>query len=428
MISTFSNLRPGGSIPAPGPSRGLPAGMRTRPCRALLIWLALLALHGCASNTHDHAVSAAYRPASEASGQFIQTLAAATIAVYPSVIRTAEGNAYSTQSQQQITNLLNQKQTTQAQSAADSISLPPLKREAQWAMFKQGLNATAESLAGVNPDADYSLLMDFVFAPGNRAIFGIHCYILDRQGNNVFSFLMNSHHKPFVEANLVAGDTSAAARAKLLQKATQVGVTALIQQASAPPPQDTRSRQGYSVDTQLLSKPDEKVARIFIVTRIDEPLVPVFMRSFRHSLVSAFASNAVEVSFRYLRRDSTDYAKFDSDIESFSADTLMYIDLDALYRKRKDGHQAVVGTQFDVKLVDRTSEAVMWQARGQVDYIAEAFSSRSNYAAHEGIRKEFAWHTTAAIVRTFTLDVNGHRSAPIYTVTEDREVNRQRTD
>ena len=428
MISARSNPRPGGLNPAPGRSRNLPAGMRTLPFRVLLSCLALLALHGCANGTHDHAVSPAYRPASEASGRFIQALEAATVDVYPSVIRTADGNAYSTQSQQQIIDLLNQKQTTRAQSAAGNISLPPLKREAQWALFKQGLHATAASLAGVNRDADYSLLMDFVFAPGNQAIFGIHCYILDRQGNNVFSFLMNSHHKPFVEADLVAGDTSAAARAKLVQKATQVGVTALIQQASEPPPKDTRNRQGYSVNSQLLTKPDERVAKIFIITRIDEPLVPVFMRSFRHSLESAFASNAVEVSFKYLRRDSTDYAKFDSDIESYSADTLMYIDLDALYRKRKDGREAVVGTQFDVKLVDRTSEAVMWQANGRVDYIAEAFSSRSSYTAHEGIRKEFAWHTTAAIVRTFTLDVNGHKSAPIYTVTEDREVNRQRTD
>jgi hypothetical protein len=428
MISALSNLRPGGLNPAPGPSRNLPVGMRTLPFRALLICLALLALHGCANDTHDHTVSPAYRPASEASEQFIQTLEAATVAVYPSVIRTADGSSYSTKSQQQIINLLNQKQTTRAQSAAGNISLPPLKREAQWAMFKQGLHATAESLAGVNQGAVYSLLMDFVFVPGNQAIFGIHCYILDRQGNNVFSFLMNSHHKSFVEADLVADDPSAAARAKLVQKATQVGVTALIQQAREPPPKDKRSRQGYSVNSQLLTKPVEKVSKIFIITRIDEPLVPVFMRSFRHSLGSAFASNAVEVSFKYLRRDSTDYAKFDSDIDSFSADTLMYIDLDTLYRKRKDGHQAIVGTRFDVKLVDRSSETDMWQANGRVDYIAEAFSKRSNYTAHEGIRKEFAWHTTAAIVRTFTLDVNGHKSAPIYTVTEDREVNRQRTD
>jgi hypothetical protein len=428
MISALSNQRPAGSNSALGPSRNLPAGMRTLPFRALVICLALLGLHGCANGTHDHAVSPAYRPASEASEQFLQTLAAATVAVYPSVIRTADGNSYSTKSQQQIVNLLNQKRITRAQSAVGNISLPPPKREAQWAMFMQGLHAAADSLAGVGRDADYSLLMDFVFAPGNQAIFGIHCYILDRQVNNVFSFLMNSHHRPFVEADLVAGDTSAAARAQLVQKATQVGVTALIQQASKPPPQDTRSRQGYSVDSQLLTKPDEKVTKIFVVTRVDEPLVHVFMRSFRHSLVSAFASNTVEVSFNYLRRDSTDYAKFDSEIESFSADSLMYIDLDTLYRKRKDGRQAVVGTRFDVKLIDRTSEAVMWQANGRVDYIAEAFSNRSNYTAHEGIRKEFAWHTTAAIVRTFTLDVNGHKSAPIYTVTEDREVNRQRTD
>ena len=101
--------------------------MRTLPFRTLLICLALLALHGCANGTHDHAVSLAYRPASEASEQFIQTLAATTIAVYPSVIRAADGNSYSTQSQQQIIDLLNQKKTTRAKFAAANINLPPLQ-------------------------------------------------------------------------------------------------------------------------------------------------------------------------------------------------------------------------------------------------------------------------------------------------------------
>jgi hypothetical protein len=50
------------------------------------------------------------------------------------------------------------------------------------------------------------------------------------------------------------------------------------------------------------------------------------------------------------------------------------------------------------------------------------------YTAHEGIRKEFAWHTSAAIVRTFMLDIVGRSSAPIYTVTEHRQANGQRTD
>ena len=68
--------------------RNLPAGIQSLNFRALLICLTLLALHGCANGIHDHAISPAYRPASEASGQFIQALEAATVAVYPQQMAT----------------------------------------------------------------------------------------------------------------------------------------------------------------------------------------------------------------------------------------------------------------------------------------------------------------------------------------------------
>ena len=396
--------------------------------KTVAFWLALVLFHGCASTTHDHQVNSAYRPSSEAAEQFIKDLAAARVAIYPSVIRSLEGTAYSESSQKKLVSLLNEKRVTTAVAAADTIKLPALKVGSQWQMFKTDLQAIAESLQSKKPDADYSLLMEFVFAPGNKELFGIHCYVFDLQGNNVFSFLMNSHHKPFVDANLVAGDSSEASRARLVEKATRVGVSALVEQVSVPLQADTRNRQGYSVTSQKLASFDKPVARIFVITRIDEVLVPVFMRSFRHSLISAFESNDVATAFKYLRRESGDYAKFDSEVESFAPDAVMYIDLDGLYRKRKDGPPALAGTDFEAKVVDPASEEIAWQAKGRVDYIADSFLNRSNYTAHEGIRKEFAWHTTAAIVRTFTLDVNGHKSAPIYTVTEDREIYQQRTD
>ena len=103
----------------------------------------------------------------------------------------------------------------------------------------------------------------------------------------------------------------------------------------------------------------------------------------------------------------------------------MQIFMDPLYRSRKDGYQAIVGTDFEANVLNMKTKKTAWTANGKVDYI-EQFGQ--NYTAHEGIRKEFAWHTTAAIVRTFMADVNGKQSAPIYTVTEERQLYRQSTD
>lgn len=149
------------------------------------------------------------------------------------------------------------------------------------------------------------------------------------------------------------------------------------------------------------------------------------MHSLKHSLESAFESNAVKTIVKLMPGDSDDFAKFADALETFSPDALMNIDLDPLYRKRQDGYQAVVGTDFKVSVINRAREEMAWRATGKLDYI-KMFGPR--YTAHEGIRKEFAWHTTAAIVRTFMLDINGQESAPIYTVTEERKLYRQRTD
>ena len=106
----------------------------------------------------------------------------------------------------------------------------------------------------------------------------------------------------------------------------------------------------------------------------------------------------------------------------------MHISVGPLYRMHREGYQALVGTVFEATLVDAATGEDGWRLSGKVDYIADQFFERPGFRAHEGIRKEFAWHTTAAIVRTFMVDVAGRESAPIYTVTEDRQRHGQRTD
>ena len=402
--------------------------MKAFPFRSAAVCLVLLLLHACSKINHDHEVSPAYRPSSEGAEQFVSELKGGRVAVFPSLIRTLQGTFYSEPSQRQIVSLLNANAITTAVAASANLEVQALVHQSQWEIFKADMRAIAESLETGEHGANYSLVMEFVLPPGNLQVFGIHCYVFDRQGNNVFSFLLNSHHRLFSDADLKAADASEASRARLVEKATRVGVTALIQQVQAVQRDDTRSRQGYSIVSQKLAAFEQKVARIFVITRLDQQLIPVFMHSFKHSLVSGFESNGVEAAFKYLPRESGDYAKFDSDVNSFSADAVMRIDLDPLYREAGDGRPAVVGTDFAVSVIDQATGEMVWQASGKVDYINDSFLNRGNYVAHEGIRKEFAWHTTAAIVRTFTLDVNGHESAPIYTVTEDREIYQQRTD
>jgi hypothetical protein len=66
-----------------------------------------------------------------------------------------------------------------------------------------------------------------ILVPGDNEVFGIEVYVLDRQGRSAFSFLLNSHHQLFVDAKLVAKNSSEEAREKMIGNATRVGLVAL---------------------------------------------------------------------------------------------------------------------------------------------------------------------------------------------------------
>ena len=242
--------------------------------------LALLLLNGCAQTSHTHAINPAYRPASENATEFVQTLNTSTVAVYPSIIRTLEETSYSESSQRQIVSLLNAKKMTTAVANKSTIDPGALKSPPQWDIFINDMQTIADNLKSKKSDAQYNLVMEILFPPGNQSVWGIHCYVFDEQGNNAFSFLLNSHHKLFIDAKLTAMDGSAASREKLVEKATQVGVTALVQQVNAPVKEDAFKQQGYSISSQKIAAFDKKVDKIFVITRLEKRLVPVFMHSF----------------------------------------------------------------------------------------------------------------------------------------------------
>jgi len=392
---------------------------------AAAVCLVLLLLNGCINQAEQVTAAPAFRPHSENASVFLNALKTARVAVYPSIVRTFEGTSYSVQSQQQIVSILNQERITTALAQTGTLAPGEQGSDIQRDLFQSDMDAIAGQLKDRKSDAQYSLVMEFLVA---RGVGGIHCYIFDRHGENAFSFLLNAHHKLLADANLVAADSSEASRAKLMEKATMVGVTALIRQINNPEDQHSSKQKEYSIASHKVSASESKVERIFVVARIQEQLNYVFMHSFKHSLASAFESNGVDAIVKVAPRESDSLAKYANEIDAFSPDATMYIDLDPLYRSHRDGHEAIVGTDFAVKLINRATGDLEWIANGKVDYIADQFFKHSGYSAHEGIRKEFAWTTTAAVVRAFTADVNGQKSAAIYIVTEDRQRHGQRTD
>lgn len=167
-----------------------------------------------------------YRPDSEQSGLFLEAVGNTTIAVLPTMIHRLERTAHSFDSQQVIVDFLNGNQIGKATSNPLRVDQGILERRSQWDLFNRGIGAVAAALTRQAPDADYTLAME-ILVPGDQAVFGIHVYILDKQGRSAFSFLLNSHHQLFTEAGLVASDTSEDERHRMIMDATNVGLRAL---------------------------------------------------------------------------------------------------------------------------------------------------------------------------------------------------------
>jgi hypothetical protein len=163
----------------------------------------------------------------------------------------------------------------------------------------------------------------------------------------------------------------------------------------------------YSIATEKGSSFNTKVKQLAITCDIHEGLVDVFVHSFEHSLLMAFEQNGTQALIG----------------KSEKVDAAMHINIEPLYREREDGYQAIVGTVFKVTLSEGGKE--VWKETGKVDYIVRF---DTDYTAHAGIRKEFAWSTAAAIVSVFEAEVNAQNPFRIYTVTEDREKHGQRVD
>ena len=167
-----------------------------------------------------------FRPDSPQAAEFIAAYDKATIIVHPTIVRRAQRTAHSSRSQAQIIELLGAA-GIMARPGNTRVDFGRLPRQSQWDLFQSDLSRIAEKVKGRHPDAQYHLMLEFLLPVSDGEIFGIECYVINQEGENAFSFLLNSHHRLFVDARLVARNSSEEARSEMFARATQVAVVAL---------------------------------------------------------------------------------------------------------------------------------------------------------------------------------------------------------
>ncbi len=189
-----------------------------------------LSLPIAADETEEKTPSPGFRMQSELVQSFVSDIKTATIRVYPSIIRTPTNTTFSTASQEQVVAFLNAQNMAAAVMDDQAIDPGQINGNSQFEFCQNDMKVIGSEIRKRKISEEYILVMEVLFPPtrdNKMAVFGIHCIILNNEGQNVFTFLLNSHHRLFVDAQMISDNLSEDSREKLIQKATRAGLEAL---------------------------------------------------------------------------------------------------------------------------------------------------------------------------------------------------------
>jgi hypothetical protein len=175
-----------------------------------------------------------FRPPTEQADVFIQNVESSKIAVFPSIVRVvnpAEDKVsqwHSKVALGRIVEFLGENGLGTAEITDTEFKIGEAPKGGQFAVFNQTIETTGGQIDSYTGDANYILVLDIIRV--RTRAWGIQCYILDRKGENVFSFLLNSHHKPFVDAAIQMKDDSKESSRMLVAEFTELALESLHQQ------------------------------------------------------------------------------------------------------------------------------------------------------------------------------------------------------
>jgi len=161
--------------------------------------------------------------------RFYHSLKERGIAIFPGVVKDDNGTTYHLASRDMIASFFQNRGVSNVHLADQEVDLQGLEGiNGQGALFERSTSLFSDHLKANLMDSGYALMTEYVV---NKTIHVIQCYILDSHGEDAFSFLLNSHHKLFVDARL---ETEAAkSRDELIGKGTDVIIKALQYQLDA---------------------------------------------------------------------------------------------------------------------------------------------------------------------------------------------------
>lgn len=168
-----------------------------------------------------YAEQAGYRPGEdqEKINQFVNEFESHKILCFPVIYRSSEFYRTVENSDEHIAEFFSGWDLyPELQYCPDAPDFSETMFPTQWAVFEANRSIFSEFLQDLDDSWDYGMILEILMTntpSGGQAVGGIQCYILDDQGEDVFSFLLNSHHDLFNEANLSISTADSAEIEKL---------------------------------------------------------------------------------------------------------------------------------------------------------------------------------------------------------------------
>lgn len=178
-------------------------------------------------------VNPGFKPESDLSAVFLQSYKQSKFVVYPTVIRTPDSTAYCLSSAKAFSELLMSDLKLDAKFNENVLSPGDLEGQSQFDFFNNDMKRLASAIKEEGTSADYYVVLEILFPPQRSEVvdvFGIHILILNKDTENAFSFLLNSHHDYFSYNSLFAENSNTENLEPLRIKCAEVAFDALKKQ------------------------------------------------------------------------------------------------------------------------------------------------------------------------------------------------------
>lgn len=196
------------------------------------VTLAWIAMAPIGAHESEHKITVpGFRPPTEAASAFVQHAGSSTIAVFPSIIRTVKPaedqivQEHSSVALDGVVEFLKENSLGNGVKTDFELEIGEASKGGQFAVFNETIQVIGRQLERYEGDADYVLVLDIIRV--NTRAWGIQSYLLNRSGENVFSFLLNSHHQALVDADIHIEDESAENQEKFITECIELALESL---------------------------------------------------------------------------------------------------------------------------------------------------------------------------------------------------------